>query len=49
MASSPITAWRIDGESVEAVTDFLFWAVKSLQMVTAAMKLKDNCFLEGKL
>ena len=49
MAPGPITSWQIKGESVEAVTDFLFWAVKSLQMVTAAMKLKDNCFLEGKL
>ena len=48
MASSPITSWQIDGETVETVTDF-FWAPKSLQMVTAAMKLKDTCFLEEKL
>ena len=49
MASGPITSWEIDGETVETVTDFIFWAPKSLQMVTAAMKLKDVCFLEGKL
>ena len=49
MASGPIISWQIKGENVEAVTDFLFWDVKSLQMVTAAMKLEDNCFLEGKL
>ena len=48
MASSPITSWQIDGETVETVTDF-FWAPKLLQMVTAAMKLKDPCFLEEKL
>ena len=48
MASSPITAWQIEGEKVEAVTDFLSWALKSLLMVTAAMKLEDNCFLAGK-
>ena len=48
MASGPITSWQIDGETVE--TDTLFWgAPKSLQMVTAAMKLKDAYFLEGKL
>ena len=41
MASGPITSWEIDGETVETVTDFDFWAPKSLQMVTAAMKLKD--------
>ena len=41
MASGPITSWEIDGESVETVSDFLFWAPKSLQMVTAAKKLKD--------
>ena len=41
MASGPITSWEIDGETVETVTDFIFWAPKSLQMVTAAMKLKD--------
>ena len=49
MASSPITSWQIDGETVETVTDFNFGAPKSLQMVTAAMKLKDACSLEGKL
>ena len=48
MASCPITSWQIDGETVETVADF-FWAPKSLQMVTAAMKFKDACFLEGKL
>ena len=41
MASGPITSWEIDGETVETVSDFIFWAQKSLQMVTAAMKLKD--------
>ena len=46
MASSPITPWEIDGETVETVSDFIFWAPKSLQMVTAAMKLKDACSLE---
>ena len=49
MASGPITSWQIDRETVETVTDFVFWAPKSLQMVTAAMKLKDAYFLEGKL
>ena len=49
MASSPITSWQIDGETVEIVTDFIFWAPKSLQMVTAAMKLKNAYSLEGKL
>ena len=49
MASGPITSWQIDGETVETVSDFIFWALKSLQMVTAAMKLKDTCSLEGKL
>ena len=49
MASGPITSWPIDGETVEAVSDFIFWAPKSLQMVTAAMKLKDAYSLEGKL
>ena len=49
MASSPITSWRIDGETVETVTDFIFCSPKSLQMVTAAMKLKDACILEEKL
>ena len=43
MASSPITSWEIDGETVETVSDFIFSAPKSLQMVTAAMKLKDVC------
>ena len=46
MASGPITSWQIDGETV---ADFIFGAPKSLQMVTAAMKLKDACSLEGKL
>ena len=45
MASGPITSWQIDGETVETVTDFIFWAPKLLQVVTAAMKLKDICFL----
>ena len=49
MASGPITPWEIDGETVETVSDFMFWAPKSLQMVTAAMKLKDTCFLEEKV
>ena len=49
MASGPITSWEIDGEIVETVSDFIFWAPKSLQMVTAAMKLKDVCSLEGNL
>ena len=49
MASSPITSWQIDGETVETVTDFILGAPKSLQMVTAAMKLKDTCSLEEKL
>ena len=49
MASGPITSWEIDGETVETVLDFTFWAPKSLQMVTAAMKLKDAYSLEGKL
>ena len=49
MASGPITSWQIDGETVETVTDFTFLAPKSLQMVTAAMKLKDVCSLEEKL
>ena len=47
MASGPITSWQIDGETVE--TDFISWAPKSLQMVTAAMKLKDACSLEENL
>ena len=50
MASGPITSWQIDAETVETVTDFIFsWASKSLQMVTAAMKLEDVYSLEGKL
>ena len=49
MASSPITSWEIDGETVETVSDFIFWAPKSLQMVAATMKLKDAYSLEGKL
>ena len=49
MASSPITSWWIDVETVDTVADFIFWAPKSLQMVIAAMKLKDACSLEGKL
>ena len=50
MASSPITSWQIDGETVETVSDFIFWGPpKSLHMVTAAMKLKDAYSLEGKL
>ena len=49
MASGPITSWEIDGETVETVSDFIFWAPKSLQMVTAAMKLKDTYSLEEKL
>ena len=50
IASGPITSWQIDGETMETVTDFIFWgAPKSLQMVTATMKLKDTCSLEEKL
>ena len=49
MASGPITSWELDGETVETVSDFIFWAPKSLKMVTAAMKLKDAYSLEGKL
>ena len=49
MASAPITSWQIDGETMETVTDFLYWAPKSLQMMSAAMKLKDTCSLEEKL
>ena len=48
MASGPITSWQIDGETMETVTDFILGALKSLQMVTAAMKLKDTHSLEGK-
>ena len=49
MASGPITSWQIDRETMETVTDFIFLGPKSLQMVTAAMKLKDACSLEEKL
>ena len=49
MASDPITSWETDGETVETVSDFTFWAPRSLQMLTAAMKLKDAYSLEGKL
>ena len=49
MASGPIISWQIDGETVEAETDYFFCAPKSLQMVTATMKLKDACSLEEKL
>ena len=49
MASGPITSWEIDGETMETVTVFSFWAPKSLQMVIAAMKLKDSYSLEEKL
>ena len=49
MASGPITSWQIDGETEETVADFTFWDPKSLQMVTAAMKLKDSYALEEKL
>ena len=48
IASSPITSWQIDGGTVETVADFNFCASKSMQMVTAAMKLKDACSLKGK-
>ena len=48
-ASGPITSWQIDGETMETVRDLFSWASKSLWMVTAAMKLKDTCFLEEKL
>ena len=49
MASGPITSWEIDGETLETVSDFIIWAPKSLQMVTAAMKSKDAYSLEEKL
>ena len=49
MASGPITSWQIDGETMETVTDFIFLGPKSLQMVIAAMKLKDACSLKEKL
>ena len=49
MASGPITSWQRDGETVETATDFIFWAPKSLQIVTLVMKLKDTNFLEENL
>ena len=49
MASGPITSWQIDGETMETVTDYFGGSPKALQMLTAAMKLKDACSLEGKL
>ena len=49
MGSQPIISWQIDGETMETVTDFILGAPKSLQIVTAAMKLKDGCSLEEKL
>ena len=49
LTSGQVTSWQIDGETMETVTDLFFWAPKSLQMVTAAMKLKDAYSLEGKL
>ena len=49
MASGPITSWQIDGETMETVTDFIFWAPESLQTVTAVMKSKDTCSLEENL
>ena len=49
MSSGPITSWQVDGKTMETLTDFILGAPKSLQMVTAAMKLKDPCSLEGKL
>ena len=49
VASGPITSWEIDGETMETVSDFIFWAPESLQMVIAVMKLKDAYSLEGKL
>ena len=49
MGSGPITSWKVDGETVETVTDFIFLGSKALQMVTAAMNLKDACSLEEKL
>ena len=49
VASGPITSCQIDGGTMETVTDFIFWGPKSLQMVIAAMKLKDTCYLEDQL
>ena len=49
MASDPITSWQIDGETMETVTEFIFLGSKSLHMVSAVMKLKDTCSLEGTI
>ena len=49
MASGPITSWQTDSETMKTVRDFIFWAPKALQMMAAAMKLKDACFLNEKL
>ena len=49
MASSPITSWEVDGETVKTVSDFIFWGLQNHSMVISAMKLKDTCSLEGKL
>ena len=49
MASGPITSWQIDGEAMQTMRDFIFWAPKSLQMLTVAVKFKDACSLEEKL
>ena len=49
MAPGPISSWQIDGKTMETVSDFIFWAPKSLKMMTAAIKLKDTCSLEEKL
>ena len=49
MASGPITSWEIDGEAMETLTELIFWAPKSLQIVTAVMKVKDACSLNEKL
>ena len=49
MASSPIASWQMDGETTETLTEFIFWGSKSLQIVTAVMKVKDACSLEEKL
>ena len=49
MTPSPITSWQIDGETLKTVADFIFWAPKSIQMVIAAMKIKDSYSLAGKL
>ena len=49
MASSPIASWQMDGETTETLTEFIFWGSKSLQIVTAVMKVKDACSLDEKL